>query len=147
MGVPGTCLLPGLRLPRGLWAQRGFSGSGPMRVGKGPCCEKTLVSPGCRVLSLVFLSLMLLSYSGVSDSATLWTAAHWAPLSFAISQGGDALAISSSAASSSCPQSFPVSGSFPVSQLFASKVWRPLRTGQRIGDSASASVFPANTGK
>ena len=34
---------------------------------------------------------------------------------------------------SSCPQSFPASGSFPVSQLFASG-------GQSIGVSASASV-------
>ena len=39
---------------------------------------------------------------------------------------------------SSCPQSFPASGSFPVSQLFASG-------GQSIGDSASASVLPVNT--
>ena len=44
--------------------------------------------------------------------------------------------ISSSVVSfSSCPQSFPASGSFPVSQLFASG-------GQSIGVSASASVFP-----
>ena len=39
---------------------------------------------------------------------------------------------------SSCPQSFPASGSFPVSQLF---VWG----GQSIGVSASASVLPMNT--
>ena len=38
---------------------------------------------------------------------------------------------------SSCLQSFPASGSFPMSQLFASG-------GQRIGDSASASVLPMN---
>ena len=37
-----------------------------------------------------------------------------------------------------CPQSFPASGSFPMSQLFASG-------GQRIGVSASTSVFPMNT--
>ena len=36
-----------------------------------------------------------------------------------------------------CPQSFPASGSFPVSQLFASG-------GQRIGASASASVLQVN---
>ena len=36
---------------------------------------------------------------------------------------------------SSCPQSFPASGSFPVSQFFASG-------GQSIGASASASVLP-----
>ena len=38
---------------------------------------------------------------------------------------------------SSCPQSFPASGSFPMSWLFASG-------GQSIGASASASVFPMN---
>ena len=38
---------------------------------------------------------------------------------------------------SSCPQSFPASGSFPMSQLFAS-------SGQSIGVSASASVLPMN---
>ena len=39
---------------------------------------------------------------------------------------------------SSCPQSFPASQSFPMSQLFASG-------GQSIGDSASTSVLPMNT--
>ena len=39
---------------------------------------------------------------------------------------------------SSCPQSFPASGYFPMSQLFA---WG----GQNIGVSASASVLPMNT--
>ena len=39
---------------------------------------------------------------------------------------------------SSCPQSLPASGSFPMSQLFA---W----DGQNIGVSASASVLPVNT--
>ena len=39
---------------------------------------------------------------------------------------------------SSCPQSLPTSGSFPMSQLFASG-------GQRTGVSASASVLPMNT--
>ena len=39
---------------------------------------------------------------------------------------------------SSCPQSLPASGSFPVSQLFA---WG----GQSIGVSASASGLPMNT--
>ena len=38
---------------------------------------------------------------------------------------------------SSCLQSFPASGSFPVSQLFATG-------GQSIGVSASASVLPIN---
>ena len=39
---------------------------------------------------------------------------------------------------SSCPQSFPASGPFQMSQLFASG-------GQRIGVSASTSVLPMNT--
>ena len=39
---------------------------------------------------------------------------------------------------SSCPQSFPASGSFQMSQLFASD-------GQSIGVSASISVLPMNT--
>ena len=39
---------------------------------------------------------------------------------------------------SSCPQSFPASGSFPMSQLFVSG-------SQNIGVSASTSVLPMNT--
>ena len=39
---------------------------------------------------------------------------------------------------SSCPQSLPASGSFPIRQLFT---WG----GQSIGVSASASVLPVNT--
>ena len=39
---------------------------------------------------------------------------------------------------SSCPQSLPASGSFPMSQLFAGG-------GQSTGVSASASVLPMNT--
>ena len=39
---------------------------------------------------------------------------------------------------SSCPQSFPVSGSFPMSQFFPSG-------GQSTGVSASTSVLPMNT--
>ena len=39
---------------------------------------------------------------------------------------------------SSCPQSFPASGSFPMSQLFT---W----SGQSIRVSASTSVLPVNT--
>ena len=38
---------------------------------------------------------------------------------------------------SSCPQSFPASVSFPMSQFFTAG-------GQSIGVSASASVFPVN---
>ena len=45
--------------------------------------------------------------------------------------------ISSSVVPFSCLQSFPASGSFPMSQFFASG-------GQSIGASASASVLPLN---
>jgi len=41
------------------------------------------------------------------------------------------------APSFSCPQTFPASGTFPMSQLITSG-------GQRIGASASASVLPMN---
>ena len=47
-------------------------------------------------------------------------------------------AISSSVIPFSCPQSFPASGSFQMSQLFTSG-------GQIIGVSASTSVLPINT--
>ena len=46
--------------------------------------------------------------------------------------------ISSSVVLFSCPQSFPASGSFQMSQLFASG-------GQNTGVSASTSVLPMNT--
>ena len=53
---------------------------------------------------------------------------------------GNAIQLTSSSVVpfSSCPQSLPSSGSFPMSQLFA---WG----GQSIGVSASASALPMNT--
>ena len=48
---------------------------------------------------------------------------------------GDLTILSSVAPFSSCPESFPASGSFPVSQVFAS-------SGQNVG--ASASILPIN---
>ena len=75
---------------------------------------------------------------------TAWTAAHWASQSFTISWSqtyvhwaGEAIQSSPVLPFSSCPQSFPASGSSPMSQLFASG-------GQSIGASASASVLPMN---
>ena len=86
----------------------------------------------------------------------LWATAHQASLSLTISWSLprfmfiepvmliqpsawiDDLTISSSATHFSfCPQSFPASGSFPMSQLLAS-------CGQSIGASASASVLPVS---
>ena len=73
-----------------------------------------------------------------------WTAAHQASLSFTISwsllkfMSIELVILFNSAASfSSCPQSFPASGYFPISQLFTSG-------GQSIGASAAASVLPMN---
>ena len=78
---------------------------------------------------------------------TPWTAARQASLSFTNSQSWFKLmsiesvmpsTISSSVVPfSSCLQSFPASGSFPMSQFFTS-------SGQSIGVSASASVLPMN---
>ena len=51
---------------------------------------------------------------------------------------GDAIQPSHSVVPFSCPQSFPASGSFQMSQLFVSG-------GQSIGLSASTSVLPMNT--
>ena len=79
---------------------------------------------------------------------TPWTAVRQASLSFTISQSLlKLMSIDSMMPSnhlilchpfSSCPQSFPASGSFQMSQLFASG-------GQSTGVSASASVLPMNT--
>ena len=57
--------------------------------------------------------------------------------SYPLSQWCHPVTSSSVSPFSSCPQSFPGSGSFLMSQLFASG-------GQRIGASASASVLPMN---
>ena len=77
---------------------------------------------------------------------TTWTVAWKTPLSFTISQSLlkfmsaqlVMLSISSSATLfSSCLQSFPTPGPFPMSWFFASG-------GQSIGVSSSASVLPMN---
>ena len=78
---------------------------------------------------------------------TPWTTAHQAPLSSTISPNLlKFMCIESVMLSnhlilcrpfSSCPQSFPASGSFPMSRLFTSG-------GQSIGASASATVLPMN---
>ena len=87
------------------------------------------------------------SLSFVQLFATPWTVAHQASLFFTISWSllkvmsfesvmpSNHLILSSPF--SSCPQSFPASGSFPMSWPFASG-------GQSTGVSASASVFPIN---
>ena len=90
---------------------------------------------------MFFVVVQLLSR--VRLFVTPWTAAHQASLSFTISWSLLKLmsrvsdAISSSVTPFSCLQSFPASGSFPMSQFFASG-------GQSIGVSASASVLLMN---
>ena len=101
----------------------------------------------CFLLTLTALSSVHL-LSRVQLFATPGTAAHQASLSITNSQSLLKLvsmsrwchpAISSSVVPfSSCLQSFPASGSFPTSRLFASG-------GQSVGASASASVTPVNT--
>ena len=89
------------------------------------------------------------SCSGVSDSLWLHEPQHTRPPCPSPTSGVYSsscplswwchLTISSSVIPfSSCPQSFPASGSFQMSQLFASG-------GQSIGVSASTSVLPMNT--
>ena len=87
------------------------------------------------------------SLSHVRLFATPWTAACQASLSITNSRSLSKCMSTESVMPSnhlifcypllSCPQSFPESGSFPVSQLFTSGV-------QRIGISASISVLPMN---
>ena len=88
------------------------------------------------------------SLSCVQVFVTPWTVARQASLSFTISWSllklmSIELQMPSNGISSSvtpflfCPQSFPASGSFPMSQLFKSD-------GQSIGVPASASVLPVN---
>ena len=92
------------------------------------------------------LKKLLLFSCSVQLFATAWTAAHQVSclsLSPGVCSESCPLSqwchptISSFIAPFSCPQSFPASGSFPVSWLFPSG-------GQSIGASASASVLPIN---
>ena len=92
------------------------------------------------------IAVVIQSLSHVRFFATPWTAARQASLSFTISWSLLKLLSIESVMPSNhlilCPplflfQSFPVSGSFLMSQLFAS-------VGQSIGTSASDSVLPVN---
>ena len=101
-------------------------------------------SPSPKIVVVVVVFQLL---SCVRLFATPWTAAHQASLSFTIPQSLLKLMSIESMTPynhlilclpfSSCPQSFPASGSFPMSQLFESG-------GQSTGASASASVLPMN---
>ena len=103
----------------------------------------------CKLNWMFFLSSVQFSHSVVSDSLRPHESQHATPPCPSPTPGVYPNscplswwchpAISSSVIPfSSCPQSLPASGSFPMSQLFA---WGS----QSIGVSASASVLPMNT--
>ena len=103
----------------------------------------THISPFMFFCCLTTVVVQLLSH--VQLFPTPWTTARQASLSLTIPQSllkfmsiesVMLLTLSSSVTPFfSCPQSFPASGSFPMSQLFSSD-------SQSIGASASASVLP-----
>ena len=111
------------------------------------CSGFLLVIITCYYNILIKFSSVHFSCSVVSDTLR-WIVARQASLSSPVpgvhsnscpSSRWCHPAISSSVVPfSSCPQSLPASGSFPMSQLLA---WG----GQSIGVSASASVLPMNT--
>ena len=92
---------------------------------------------------IVIIVVAVHSLTRVRLFATPQTAAHQASLSFTISHSLlklmsiESVMPSNLAPFSSCPQSFPASGSFPMSWLFTSG-------GQSIGASALASVLSTN---
>ena len=116
--------------------------------------EITLYLPGTEVrakgmINHIFLSSVQFSHSVMSDSLRPHELQHTRPLCPSPAPGvhsdshvhrvSDAIQPYHPVIPfSSCPQSLPTSGSFPMSQLFASG-------GQSIGVSASTSVFPMNT--
>ena len=99
----------------------------------------------CTCMSIFFAILVQLLRHVWFFATPNWTASHQDSLSFTISQSlikftSIELVMLSNRLIlchplSSCPQSFPTSGSFPVSQVFQ-------LGGQSIGASASASVLP-----
>ena len=109
------------------------------------CLEVTLWEP------LFYIIVVVQSLSHVQLFAIPWTTAHQASLSIPcpspricsdshpLSQWCHPTISSSVVPFSSCLQSFPASGSFSMSQLFAAG-------SESIGASASASVLPMNSG-
>ena len=91
------------------------------------CCS--VVFPSCVWLC----DPMDCSVPGFPVLHSPWVSSDSCPLS----QWCHPTTLSSVAPFSSCPQSFPASGSFPMNQLFT-------LGGQNIGASASASVLPMN---
>ena len=115
-----------------------------------PSCLSPLTAQVLCSLTLTSIyTLSSVQFSPVRLFVTTWTVARQASLSITNSQSyansqtharrvSDAIQPSHPVVPfSSCPQSLPASGSFPVSLFFASG-------GQSIAVSASASVLPMN---
>ena len=131
---------------RGCWALE----TEPLSPFPSQCQVKgPIQAPGLPRCFLNWSMLLLSSHSVVSDSLRPHGLQHArlpcpSPTPRACSNSSPLswwchLAISSSVTPfSSCPQSFPASGCFPVSQLFISG-------GRSIGTSASAAVLPTNS--
>ena len=99
------------------------------------------MSDGIVVIAIQWLSHVQLFATPwtVAVQAPLCSTVSWSLLKFISTESWYYLTIFSSGIPFSfCPQSFPASGSFPVSQLFFTS------GGQYIGASASASVLPVN---
>ena len=112
---------------------------------------RTNLTPLCTspILSSLFYCLIQFSHSVMSDSLRLHGLQHAKPPcpsptprvhpnSCPLSWWCHPTVSSSVVPFSSCPQSFPASGSLQMSQLFTSG-------GQSFGVSASTSVLPVNT--
>ena len=111
-------------------------------------CWFWLWGTGMRIRNLTYISSVHFSYSVVSDSLRPHGWQHTRPPcasptprvysnSCPLSRWCHPIISSSVVPFSSCLQSFPALGSFPMSQFFASG-------GQSIGVSASAWVLPMN---
>ena len=90
------------------------------------------------VQSLSHVRLFMTPWAAACQASPSITNSRSLPKLMSIEAWHDQAISSSVVPFSSCPQSLPASGSFPMSQLFA---WG----GQSIGVSASASVVPMNT--
>ena len=113
-----------------------------------PSCSWSSITFYCFHYNFIIIVVVVVQLlSRVWLFASPWTAAHRSlcsslfpevcPSSYPLNWWCHATISSSAALFPFCPQSFPESGSFPMSQFFTSG-------GQRIAVSASASVLPMN---
>ena len=134
-------------LPGGGWGAGWYNKQLPSKVKRESHKESCRKIPRRSLGRAILTTSSVQSLSHVQLFAILWTVACQASLSFTTSQSLLKLmsiesvmpsTISSSVIPfSSCFQSFPASGSFPMSQFLASG-------GQSTGDSALASILPMN---